>query len=204
VRVQIAWQGFTTVDRAIIERVEVEDRARNQEHLAEWRQEHISLQERQKAEEQFEAAQREKGLVKRGTEWVSAEELARQDAEQAEAREQERVRQQMADLTERLQALERENLALRAELQRTPQIVRQFVHVPTDFLVHRRHRVDRGRDGSLFRDPHGNVVRVREHGGHKSFTASDGRHVDLTLQDGRLGFTDTAGTRHDLTPVRRK
>ena len=196
VRLQIDWQGYTTLNRGIIEAMRLEDRELNQRRLAQWHRDFLALQKRQQDQASFEAAQREKGLVKRGSEWVSVEALALLQNEAAE-QERQQLRQQLSELTERIQALEAENRALREEANRPPAIIREFI--PAGFLV--RHHQPAPERRSLFRDEQGNVVRIRDHGSHQSFTARDGTHVDLQFETGRPVFTDAAGVRHELTPL---
>jgi hypothetical protein len=198
IHLQIDWQGYTVLDRGIIHGVVLEDRELNQERLERWQRDHAALRQREQDREAFEAEQQAKGLVKQGTQWVSLEALALLKEEEAK-RERQELTRQLAELTERIRLLEAENRALREEASR-PMIVREFVPVHSGLVV--QHQQTHRRAGSLFRDDQGRVVRVRRHGDHRSFTTADGTRVDLQFQNGRLGYTDPAGVRHELTRVK--
>lgn len=204
IRLQIDWQGYTTLDRSIVQEVVLEGPALNERRREQWRQDRAVLIKRQEDQAAFDAAQREKGLIKRGEDWVTPEAVAA--LESAERQEElSRLEQRLAEISGRLQALESENQALRDELARTRSIASYPAYAfPGGLVLHRqqsRRHSDRHR--GLFRDDQGNVVRVRDHGKHKAFTAPDGTHVDVEFRNGRPGFTDPTGTFRELTPLLR-
>ena len=201
IKVQVAWQGYVTLDRDSVVSILRADERERQRLLTEWRKEFLADQQRERERVAYEEAQRPRGLVEHQGRWVTPAELAtlkkeqaRKEREQREAKakqEEEAQREAEArEATQRLQALQEENLRLRELV-----VQQRLLLVPTSVLVERR-------DPSLFRDEQGNLIRVREHGGHQFFTATDGQHVDLQSHDGHLAFTDAQGLHHDLTCLR--
>jgi hypothetical protein len=201
--VQVAWKGFTTLERAVVVSIAKESAEDHQRLLSQWEEDYLDGQRRQQQERAFEAEQRARGMVKYRGEWISAESLTSLLTQQAsneqqimnELREREEESRRML---RRLQDLEQENQRLGRQLteeRRTwisgPLITTPFL-VRSDRAFHRRH------DRQVVRDEHGNLLRVREHDGHKFFTTPDGTHVDLQLHDGHLAFRDESGIHHDV------
>lgn len=192
VKVRIAWTGYVTIDREAIVEIVREDDKVHKHRLAQWREEHLLLQQRERERRAFEAAQRERGLVRYQGQWIAQEESGLIKEEGAQ-KEQELQEEQLQLLTQRIQALEEENRRLRGELDRRQQLI-----IPLGFLIHHHPH----HQPNPFTDEQGNLIRVQEHEGHKFFTAPDGKHVDVKSHESHLAFTDEAGIHHDLTTLR--
>jgi len=195
VRIQMDVQGYMTVSREFVNEIVREDAAVNDARLERWRAEHEEARIRQEARDAFEAEQRAKGLVKYQGDWITPDALGAIRDEESR-KELARLERQLEELTDRLEALETENQALRHDLEQRPIFV-----FPQTELIRRSHDERRGR--LLYRDEQGNLIRVQEEGGRKFFLEPDGTRVDLDEHGEHLTFTDSTGTHRDLTPARR-
>jgi hypothetical protein len=196
ITVQVSWKGYVTFDRQALARVVRGDDQIRERLLSAWRREFLEDQQREHKRRAFEAAQRARGLVRYKGEWITREELAfvREEQRRRERQRREEEAQRAAEeeakrVAQRLQALEEEHRRLQQQL-----LVRQRLWVVPESVIVRHHHP------KLFRDEHGNLMRVREHDGHQFFTTTDGQHVNLESHDGHFAFTDAQGIHHDLEP----
>ena len=198
-RVQVAWQGYITLKRDVVTHIERQTAQEHDALLSRWREETQQAKAKEEAQQQFEAEQRVRHLVKYRGEWITTEEAAlirqEQEARQCERDEQARrdrdeLDRQFKRLEARIAELESENLELRREVIRARH---ELVAIPQVMIIHRAHR----RLGT-FTDEHGNILRVRQHDGHDYFVDPAGEHVDLERHGDHLAFEDDAGEHHDL------
>lgn len=198
--VQVAWEGYVFLDREAIATIEAADEPARQHLLAQWQQEFRQAQEREQQRQEFEAAQRAKGLVEYQGRWVTPQEVAAIKEEQVEAQrrrkeEQERQRAEaeaqarqaeIQELIEQLHTLQVEQARLQEELAHQRLWLR---HVPV--LINQC-------DPNLVRDAQGNLMRLQAHEGHRFLVTPDGRHVDVQAHADHLSFLDDRGRHQDL------
>lgn len=132
VTVQVANEGYLFLDRASIRAIERSDEETRKRLLAQWRQEATEARRREEAQQAFETAQRERGLVKYQGEWITAQELALiKDHQEEEARRQ---REEEAQRTAQvLQALQEENQHLRELVNQRQYLEVELQHVTRAF-----------------------------------------------------------------------
>ena len=191
IKVQVAWQGYVTIDHETVVGITRGDAREHEQLLARWHEEFQTDRQREQAHRDVEAAQRARGLMKYQGEWISPEDLlARQTRKQEQQAQQERKQldDRLDQLTQQVLALSEENQRLQQERFFTRQPV---VVLPERVLIHHR-------DPTLLSDERGNLIHVQEHDNHTFFTTTDGKHIDLQQHDGHLAFVDEGGVHHDL------
>lgn len=195
ITVQVMWQGYVSLSRAEVVRIERSDTEERQRVIAQWRDEFLATQQRQQEERAFEAEQHAKGLVRYRGAWVTEEELAaikddrvRKEQERTEEAARQQREEETRRLAERVQALEEERLRLERAL------TYRSWYGANHAIIIRHPRPGR------FRDDHGNLLRVQTHDGHRFFTETDGQHVDVEEHGDHLSFVGTDGVHHDLHP----
>ncbi len=188
VKIQVLREGYLTLDRAVVEKIDGGSDADHAQLRAEWERADRNVKARAREREAFEAAQREKGMVKHQGQWITQAELeAMQQHEERLA--EERAREEETQRTEQLiQALQEENerlqelvQVLQREMMRRPVVLRP--------------------DAGLFQDEQGNLLRIREHEGHAFVISPEGSHIDLQPKGHAFTYTDQNGTQHTLVPA---
>lgn len=190
IRVQVLWRGYVTVERDSVTSITRGSPGAHRLLLKQWRKDYLADQQREKERSAFEATQREKGFVEYQGAWISREALALiRQKEKEKKKEEARLEQeeQTKQITERVGALEEENLRLQRKLDSRPPVI-----------VIREGIVPHPHDHTLYEDEQGNLIRVEEHDGHQFFTTTDGTHVNLESHEGHLSFADQKGVHHDL------
>ena len=193
-RVQVTWQGFVTLDQEDVLSVVRSSDQENNRRLRQWRQDFLADQERQRKRESFEAFQKRRGLIQYEGEWVAQEQKERREQKKKEAAE---AKQKAPFEIPPVEVIP-PPVTQSAPPQRIIAGDKVFILPRNGIVVHHHHF----HDPTIFRDEQGNLLRVREHEGHKFFRTTEGKHVDLESHDGRLSFTDEAGIHRDLEPVR--
>ena len=171
IRVQVSWQGYATFDRAAVVSIRRESAEENTRLQDAWRQEALVREERERAQQAFEAAQRERGYVKYRGEWVSREELALLQEERLN-KEREARANDIQQITQQLKALQEDNHRLQQELLAARQL---YFNNPRVIVVQREPRCPL----PLVRDEQGQIFSLQHHDGHQFVTTTDGHHLDV-------------------------
>jgi hypothetical protein len=205
--VQVAWEGHIVLDRASVASIEPSTDAERKALMTRWQLENEAYQKRDQRQREFEDQQIAAGLVQYRGQWVTREELEgirnqakaaadeRRERELAEkelkreAEARKRAEQELTSASERLRALQEEQVRLQQEISSLRLLLARTAFVQT---------------GPRFvRDANGNLLRIKTHDNHRFVETPDGAHNDLTVENGVWSYTDGAGVRHEVKPTTR-
>ena len=217
VKLQVAWQGYMTLQRPIVREIQRAPEPERQELAARWRDEFEAAKQAELDDRAFEEEQYRRNLVKYRGAWITQAEMdairrEQQEAEQRrlQARQEEedhdQLERQMRQLSERIESLEEENRLLQGELSgaRRELLWRPGIVVIDDDgpqLRRREHRF--GRDTQLTHDGDGNFVKIHTDEGRRFIIGQDGKPVDVRRHGRHFAYEDEHGIHHDLEPVRK-